>query len=69
MCAIHMLYKTGTVCLRVADPHFIFDRICVHTIRTNMRNLLTVDLALFLKQLLILCPILLLPCILSEVDT
>ena len=32
MCDMHMLYKTGTVCLRVEDQHFIFDRICVCTI-------------------------------------
>ena len=25
MCAMHMMCKTGTVRLRVTDPHFIFD--------------------------------------------
>ena len=49
MCAMHMLCKTGTVCFRVADPHFIFDCISVRTIRTNMCRLLLADLALALK--------------------
>ena len=62
MCAMHMLCKTGTVCLRVADPHFIFDQICVRTILTYMCCLLPSDLALALKQVLSICPIpLLLP--------
>ena len=26
MCDMHTMYKTGTVCLRVSDPYFIFDR-------------------------------------------
>ena len=57
MCAMHMLCKTGTVCLRVADPHFIFDRIGVRTIQTHMCHLLTEDLALALKQVLSFPPI------------
>ena len=64
MCAIHMLWKTGTVCLRLVEPHFIFDRMDVRTIRTYMCNLLTEDLALALKQVLSLCPIPLLPLLL-----
>ena len=36
MCAMHMLCKTGTVCLRVTDPYFIFDRIGFRTILTHM---------------------------------
>ena len=65
MCAMHMLCKIGTVCLRVADPNFIFDRIGVRTIRTQMCRLLMADLALTLKQVLIFCPIPFLPPILS----
>ena len=61
MCAMHMLCKIGTVCLSLADPHFIFDGIFVCTIQTYMRNLLPKDLALALKQVLSLCPIPLLP--------
>ena len=57
MCAMHMLCKKGTVCLRVADPHFIFDRIGVRTIRTHMCHLLPADLSLTLKQVLSFCPI------------
>ena len=65
MCAMHMLFKTGTVCLKVSDPHFIFDRIGVHTIRTHMCCLLPADLALALKKVLTLCTIPFLPHILS----
>ena len=65
MCAMHMLCKTGTVCLKVADPHFIFGRICVRTIQTHMCRLLPADLALALKQVLSLCTIPLLPPLLS----
>ena len=65
MCAIHMLCKTGTVCLRVADPHFIFDRIGVCAIRTHMCRLLPEDLALVLKELLIFSPINFIPPLLS----
>ena len=65
MCDMHMLYKTGTVCLRVADPHFIFDRIGVRTIQTHMCRLLPEDLELTLKQVLSLCPIHFLPPLLS----
>ena len=65
MCAMHILCKTGTVCLMVADPHFIFDCICVRTLRTHMRPLLWADLALALNQELSLFPIPLLPPLLS----
>ena len=57
MCAIHIMYKTGTICLRVADPLFIFDRIGVRTIRTHMCRLLLAYLVLALKQVLSFCPI------------
>ena len=67
-CDMHMLCNTGMVCLRVADPHFIFDRICVRTIRIHMRRLLPVDLSLALKQVSSLCPIPILPPLLSGVD-
>ena len=40
MCDMHMLFKTGTVFLRVADTHFIFERIYVLTLRTHMCLLL-----------------------------
>ena len=50
MCDMHRLCKTGTVCLGVADPHFIFDRIGVRTIRTHMCRLLPEDLTLALNQ-------------------
>ena len=60
-----MLRKTGTVFLKVADPHFIFDRICVCTIRTHLCRLLPEDLELALKQVLSLCTIPLLPPLLS----
>ena len=63
-----MLCKTVTVYLRVADPHLIFDRIYVITIRTHMRRLLTVDLALYLKQVLSLYPIPIIPNIISGGD-
>ena len=65
MCAMHMLCKTGMVCLRVADPHPVFDRIGVRTIRTHMCRLLPADLALALKQVLSFCPIPFLPPLLS----
>ena len=68
MCAMHMLRKIGTVCLRVVDPHLIFDRIYVHTIRTHMLRLLRTDLALALKQLLSLWPTPILHPILSGGD-
>ena len=66
MCAMHRMCKTGTVCLRVADPHLLFDHIYVCTIRTHMRNLLLEDLALTLKQVSSFCPIPILPPIFSE---
>ena len=65
---MHMLCKTGMVCLRVADPYFISDRIYVRTFRTHMRRLFPEDLALVLKKLLSLCPIPLLPILLSGGD-
>ena len=66
MSSMHMLCKTGTVCLRVTDPHFIFDHIGVRTIRTHMCHLLPEDLALALKQLFIFFPIPFIPPILSR---
>ena len=68
MFAMHMLCKTGTDCLRVADPHFIFDCICVRTIQTHMRRLIMADLALALNQLISFCPIPSIPPLLSWVD-
>ena len=65
MCDMHILYKTGTVCIRVAESHFIFDRIGVCTIRTHMRILLPADFSINLKKVLTLCPIPLLPPLLS----
>ena len=65
MCYMYMLCKTGTVCLWVADSHFIFDRIGVCTIRTHMCRLLPSELALALKQVLSFCPIPFLPPLLS----
>ena len=65
MFAMHMLCKTGTVSLRVADPHFIFDRIVVRTILTHMCCILLVDLALVLKQVFSFYPITFLPPLLS----
>ena len=65
MCAMHMLCKIGTVCIKVADPHFIFDHIGVRTIRTHMCSLLPAELALDLKQVLSFCPIPFLPPLLS----
>ena len=62
-----MLCKTGTICFRVADPHFIFDCICVCTIRTHMHRLLPEDLALSLNKVLSICTIHLFPTILSRV--
>ena len=65
MCAMHMLCKTGTVFLRVADPNFMFDCIGVRTIRTHVCRLLPSYLALALNQLLILSPILIIPSLFS----
>ena len=65
VCVMHMLCKTGTGFLRVADPHFIFDRIGVCTIRTHMCRHLPEDLALALKQVLSFSPIPFLPPLLS----
>ena len=65
MCDMQILCKTGTVCLRMADPHFIFYRIGVCTIQTHLCRLLPADLALALKQVLSLCTIPLLPPIFS----
>ena len=52
-----MLCKTGTVCFRVVDPHFMYDLICFRTILTHMRCFLQEDLALALKKLFSICPI------------
>ena len=68
MSAMHILRKTGTVYLRVADPRFIFDRISVRTIQTHMCRLLLAYLSLALKKILSLCNIPLLPPLLSEGD-
>ena len=68
MCAMYMLCKTGMVCLGVADPHFISDCICVNTFRSHMRHILPENLALYLKKLLILCPIPLIHPLLSGDD-
>ena len=68
MCAMHIMFKTGTVCIRVSDPHFIFDYICISTIRKHMCSLLTEELALALKQVLVFYPIPLLPPLLSGGD-
>ena len=65
MCDMQILCKTGTVCLRVADPHFIFDRIGVRTIQTYMCRLLLSDLVVALKQVLSFFPIPFLPTLLS----
>ena len=66
MSAIHILRKTGTVYLRMADPHFIFDRISIRTIRTHMCRLLPAYLSLALKQVLSFCTIPILIPLLSE---
>ena len=63
-----MLFKTGTVCIGLVDPHLIFDRICVRTLQTHMRSLLPEDLVLTLKQVLSLCTITLLPSLFSACD-
>ena len=52
---MHMMYKAGTVCLRVVDPHFIFDGIGVRIIRTHMCRLLPTYISLDLKQVLSFC--------------
>ena len=65
MCDMYMLCKTGTVCIRGADPHLIFYRISVCIIQTHMRYLLPEDLALALKQVLSFCTIPLLFSLLS----
>ena len=65
MCDMHVLCKTGTVFLRVPDPHFIFDRIGVRTIRTHVCPILPEDLALALKQVLSFYTIPSLPLLLS----
>ena len=65
---MHKLCKIGMVCHRVADPHLIFDRICVFTIQTHMRRLLLGDLALTSKKLLSLCTIPFPPTLLSGGD-
>ena len=69
MCSMYILCKTETVCLRVSDPHFIFDCIGVRKIRTHMFYLLPAYLALALKQVLVFYPIPFLPLLLSGGDT
>ena len=49
---MHMLCKTGTVCLRTVDLNLIFDRIYVRKIRTYMCRIFLEDLALALKKIL-----------------
>ena len=66
MYAIHIMCKTGTVFIRVAYPHFIFDHIDVRTIRTHMCSFLPEELALSLKQVLSFFTIPLLPILLSR---
>ena len=61
MRAMPMMCKIGTVCLRLAYPHLILDRIGVRKIQTHICRLLLEDLALALKQVLSFCPIPLLP--------
>ena len=68
MCAIQMLCKTGTLFLGMVDPYFISARICVRTFRTHLHSLLPEDLALALKQVLSLCPILVNPPLISGGD-
>ena len=68
MCAMHMLCKTGRVCLGVVDPHFVFDHICVLTIRIHMCCLIPEDLSLELKQVSSLCTIPLIPTNISGGD-
>ena len=63
-----MLCRTEMVCLRVEDPHLIFERIYVLIIQTHMNCLLTADLSLPLNQLLSLCTIPLLPPLLTGGD-
>ena len=65
MCDMHMLCKTGTVCLRVSERNLIFDRIGVRTIVTHMCRLLPAYLALALEQVLSFCPIPFIPPLLS----
>ena len=69
MCDMHMLFKTGTVCLRVTETHFIFERICVLTLRTHMCLLLPAYLALTLNQVLRLFPIIIFTPLISGGDT
>ena len=65
MCAMHMMCKIGTVCIRVSYTYFIFDRIFVSTIPTHMCRILPEDLALALKQLFSFFPVPFLPTLLS----
>ena len=69
MCDIHMLHKTRTVCLRVAEPHLIYNRICICKFQTHMCCLLPEDLVLALEKVLSICPTPILPPILSGSDT
>ena len=65
MGVMQMMCKTGTVCLGVIEPNFIFYRICVRTVLTHMCCLLPEDLVLTLKKVLSFCPIPLLTPLLS----
>ena len=61
---MNILCKTGTVCIRVADPNLIFDRIYVCKIRIQICCPIPADLSLALKQGLSLFTIPILPHIL-----
>ena len=63
-----MLCKTGTVCIRVADPHFNLDHIYARTILTHVCLLLLAYLSLALNQLLSLCPIPLITPLLGAIE-
>ena len=54
---MNTLLKKGMVFIRVADPHFIFDRIGDRTIKTHIRRFIPSYLALALKQVLSFCTI------------
>ena len=66
MCAMHMLFKEGTVCLWVAYPYLISDRICVCTLQTHMSCILLADFALAMEQVSSLCLIPIPPLLIGE---
>ena len=68
MCDMYMLFKSGTVCLRVADPHFVSNLTSIRTFQSHLLCLLPEDIALALKKVLSICPIPLLPAIISGGD-